>query len=240
MGGKYTQNESELPLRDVVFRTLRRQILMGELHPGERLMEVKLTKKLGVSRTPVREAIHMLEIEGLAVVRPKRGASVANINEEDLQDVLEVRCALEELAVSLACERRNDEELERLRNAARSFIRATKSGNIEEMAERDVEFHNIIFAMTGNKRLIQLVENLFERMYRYRLEYLKNSEVYAGLIKEHGDIIKYLEENSPKEAKDAIKRHITNQVETVSMEIKAEKGRHNEKDNSGHTWRKIK
>ena len=62
---KYMLNESELPLRDVVFRTLRRQILMGELKPGERLMEVKLTKKLGVSRTPVREAIHMLETEGL-------------------------------------------------------------------------------------------------------------------------------------------------------------------------------
>ena len=58
---KYILNESELPLRDVVFRTLRRQILMGELKPGERLMEIKLTKKLGVSRTPVREAIHMLE-----------------------------------------------------------------------------------------------------------------------------------------------------------------------------------
>lgn len=220
---KYMLNESELPLRDVVFRTLRRQILMGELKPGERLMEVKLTKKLGVSRTPVREAIHMLETEGLAKVVPRRGASVSNITEEDLQDVLEVRCALEELAVELACARRNEEDIFNIKKASRAFIEATRSGNISEMAERDVEFHNNIFAATGNKRLIQLVGNLSERMYRYRIEYLKNKAVYEGLIKEHSDIIRYIEGNNPSEARGAIRKHITNQVEKVSSEIKAGK-----------------
>ena len=220
---KYVLNESELPLRDVVFRTLRRQILMGELKPGERLMEVKLTKKLGVSRTPVREAIHMLEIEGLAKVIPRRGASVSDITEEDLQDVLEVRCALEELAVELACARRSEEDIFNIKKAARAFVDATKTGSISEMAEKDVAFHNHIFSATGNKRLIQLVGNLSERMYRYRIEYLKNKGVYEGLIKEHSDIIRYIEGNNPTEARTAIRKHITNQVEQVSLEIKAGK-----------------
>lgn len=220
---KYVLNESELPLRDVVFRTLRRQILMGELKPGERLMEVKLTKKLGVSRTPVREAIHMLEIEGLAKVIPRRGASVSDITEEDLQDVLEVRCALEELAVELACARRSEEDIFNIKKAARAFVEATKKGSISEMAEKDVAFHNLIFSATGNKRLIQLVGNLSERMYRYRIEYLKNKGVYEGLIKEHSDIIRYIEGNNPSEARAAIRKHITNQVEKVSLEIKAGK-----------------
>ena len=220
---KYIVNESELPLRDVVFRTLRRQILMGELKPGERLMEVKLTKKLGVSRTPVREAIHMLETEGLAKVVPRRGASVSDITEEDLQDVLEVRCALEELAVSLACARRSEDDLFKIKRAGKAFIDATRNGTISDMAERDVEFHNFIFAATGNKRLIQLVGNLSERMYRYRIEYLKNNAVYEGLIREHNEIIHYLEENEPEKAREAIKRHITNQVERVSLDIKAGK-----------------
>ena len=220
---KYVLNESELPLRDVVFRTLRRQILMGELKPGERLMEVKLTKKLGVSRTPVREAIHMLEIEGLARVIPRRGASVSDITEEDLQDVLEVRCALEELAVELACARRSEEDIFNIKKAARAFVEATKTGSISEMAEKDVAFHNLIFSATGNKRLIQLVGNLSERMYRYRIEYLKNKGVYEGLIKEHSDIIRYIEGNNPYEARAAIRKHITNQVEKVSLEIKAGK-----------------
>ena len=220
---KYMLNESELPLRDVVFRTLRRQILMGELKPGERLMEVKLTKKLGVSRTPVREAIHMLEIEGLAKVVPRKGASVSDITEEDLQDVLEVRCALEELAVELACARRSEEDIVSIKRAARAFMEATKTENISEMAEMDVEFHNHIFSATGNKRLIQLVGNLSERMYRYRIEYLKNKAVYEGLIREHNDIIRYIESNAPSEARGAIRKHITNQVEQVSLDIKAGK-----------------
>ena len=94
-----------LPLRDVVFNTLRKAILRGELKPGERLMEIQLANKLGVSRTPIREAIRKLELEGLVLMIPRKGAEVAQITEKNMQDVLEVRKALEELSVQLACER---------------------------------------------------------------------------------------------------------------------------------------
>ena len=94
-----------LPLRDVVFNTLRRAILKGELEPGERLMEIALANKLGVSRTPIREAIRKLELEGLVVMIPRKGAEVARITEKDLRDVLEVRTSLEKLAIELACDR---------------------------------------------------------------------------------------------------------------------------------------
>ena len=88
-----------LPLHDVVFNTLRKAILKGELKPGERLMEIALVERLGVSRTPVREAMRKLELEGLVVMIPRRGAQVANITEKDLNDVLEVRIALENLSI---------------------------------------------------------------------------------------------------------------------------------------------
>ena len=101
-----------LPLRDVVFNTLRRAILKGELKPGERLMEIALADKLGVSRTPIREAIRKLELEGLVVMAPRKGAKVASITERDLNDVLEVRKGMEVLAISLACERITKEEME--------------------------------------------------------------------------------------------------------------------------------
>ena len=101
-----------LPLRDVVFNTLRQAILRGELKPGERLMEIALSQRLGVSRTPVREAIRMLEQEGLVIMIPRKGAQVAEISEKDLKDVLEVRLGLEELAVRIACQRITEEELE--------------------------------------------------------------------------------------------------------------------------------
>ena len=80
-----------LPLRDVVFNTLREAILKGELKPGERLMELQLAAKLGVSRTPIREAIRMLEQEGLAVTIPRKGAEVARMTEKDMEDVLQIR-----------------------------------------------------------------------------------------------------------------------------------------------------
>ena len=101
-----------LPLRDVVFKTLRQAILKGELEPGERLMEIQLAERLGVSRTPIREAIRKLELEGLVLMIPRKGAEVAQITEKNMQDVLEVRKALEELSVQLACERITPEQVE--------------------------------------------------------------------------------------------------------------------------------
>ena len=101
-----------LPLRDVVFNTLRQAILTGELKPGERLMEIHLAERLGVSRTPVREAIHKLELEGLVTMSPRRGSAVAQITEKSMSDVLEVRRAMDALCAELACERISDEELD--------------------------------------------------------------------------------------------------------------------------------
>ena len=115
-----------MPLRDVVFHTLRRGIMQGDLKPGERLMEIKLANRLGVSRTPIREAIRMLELEGLVVMIPRKGAQVAEITEKDLKDVLEVRMGLEELAVKFACQRITEEQLDNLYHASRKFEEAVK------------------------------------------------------------------------------------------------------------------
>ena len=111
-----------LPLRDVVFNTLRQAILRGELKPGERLMEIQLANKLGVSRTPIREAIRKLELEGLVLMIPRKGAEVAEITEKNLRDVLEVRCALEELAVQLACDRMDEEGIKAMKEASADFV----------------------------------------------------------------------------------------------------------------------
>ena len=109
------------PLRDVVFNTLRQAILRGEMEPGERLMEIQLASKLGVSRTPIREAIRKLELEGLVVMIPRKGAEVAHITEKDMRDVLEVRSTLEELAVTLACKNVTPERIQDLKTANKVF-----------------------------------------------------------------------------------------------------------------------
>ena len=155
-----------LPLRDVVFNTLRQAILTGELKPGERLMEIHLANKLGVSRTPIREAIRKLELEGLVTMIPRRGAEVAQITEKSMNDVLEVRRALDALCVELACDRISQEELQHLKKACDTFEEAVKTKDVKQIAQADVALHDIIVEATGNQRLIQLVNNLSEQMYR--------------------------------------------------------------------------
>lgn len=183
-----------LPLRDVVFNTLRQAILRGEMEPGERLMEIQLAQKLGVSRTPIREAIRKLELEGLVIMIPRKGAEVAHITEKDMRDVLEVRCTLEELAVLLACKNVNAEHIAALKAANKVFEMAIVSKDVVNIVEADVKFHDAIYAMTNNDRLIQIINNLREQMYRYRLEYIKDARTHSILISEHNDIIKNISE----------------------------------------------
>ena len=128
MSGFELEMNEYLPLRDVVFQTLRQAILRGELKPGERLMEIHLAQKLGVSRTPVREAIRKLELEGLVLMIPRKGAIVAEITVQDLEDVLEVRMALEELAVKIACKRITQEQLEEIKRRSAEFCKTLYGG----------------------------------------------------------------------------------------------------------------
>ena len=183
MENNFQVNADEyLPLRDVVFNTLRQAILTGEMKPGERLMEIHLANKLGVSRTPIREAIRKLELEGLVIMIPRRGAEVAQITWKNLKDVLEVRRALDVLAVELACDRMTQEELQELFGACEKFAEATKTKNAREIAQADVALHDLIVVSSRNNRLIQLVNNLAEQMYRYRFEYIKDASQHERLI----------------------------------------------------------
>lgn len=212
-----------LPLRDVVFNTLRQAILRGELKPGERLMEIQLANKLGVSRTPVREAIRKLELEGLVLMIPRKGAEVADISEKSLKDVLEVREALEELAARLACDKITKEGINRLKEAAQDFCSALKSNDITQMAEADVRFHDVICNATENQKLGQLLNNLREQMYRYRIEYLKDQHVYEKLLSEHEEIIRHIEKGEKDEAARVVSRHIENQAQAVADVIRTKK-----------------
>lgn len=217
MESRFEVNMNEfLPLRDVVFNTLRQAILRGELKPGERLMEIQLANKLGVSRTPVREAIRKLELDGLVLMIPRKGAEVAQISEKSLRDVLEVRRSLEALAVRLACERMSRHGMSELKAAEQAFEEVLGQDDITVVAEADVAFHRVIYIATDNERLLQLLNNFREQMYRYRVEYLKRKECHPQLLAEHQDMIRAIEEGNEEEAIRITCRHIDNQVKTVS------------------------
>ena len=199
------QMNEYLPLRDVVFQTLRQAILRGELKPGERLMEIHLAQKLGVSRTPVREAIRKLELEGLVLMIPRKGAVVAEITVSDLEDVLEVRSALEELAVKCACRKITSEQISH----------SLKGDDISACAQADETFHGVIYQATGNRRLVQMLSNLREQMYRYRVEYLKDRQSHQILLQEHREIMRALERKDEEAAARITAIHIERQKENI-------------------------
>ncbi len=214
-----------LPLRDVVFNTLRQAILTGELKPGERLMEIHLANRLGVSRTPIREAIRKLELEGLVTMIPRRGAEVAQITEKSMIDVLEVRRAVDALCAELACDRITKEGLELLGKACENFEHAVADGDVKKIAKADVELHDIILEATGNQRLIQLVNNLSEQMYRYRFEYIKDCSQHQRLVEEHRVIYESIRRKDKETASHAAKVHIDNQEKAILNQIHLERTR---------------
>lgn len=204
-----------LPLRDVVFQTLRNAILKGEIQPGERLMEIQLAQRLGVSRTPVREAIRKLELEGLAIMIPRRGAIVADITVQDLKDVLELRAALEEMAVQKACDSITDEQMAKLEETSRQFKSSLAGTDLVRCVEADMAFHEVLYEAAGNKRLQQMLLNLREQMYRYRLEYMKDRNMHRLLAEEHDTIYRAIQSKDKEKAGNAMRVHIENQRDGI-------------------------
>ena len=197
-----------IPLRDIVFKTLREAIITGDLQPGERLMEIKLANELGVSRTPVREAIRKLELEGLVIMTARKGAEVAPINEKDLREVLEIRRSLESLACELACRHVRESDLRKLRTINSEIDEAIDAENIELITQKDVEFHEAINEMTDNQRLVQMLHQLKEHIFRYRFEYIKEMKNKKVIVDEHNRIIESIASKDADLASREIERHI--------------------------------
>ena len=201
------------PLRDVVFETLRDAIITQVLKPGERLMEIQLADEMGVSRTPVREAIRKLELEGLVVMVPRKGAYVAGVSMKDIHEVYEVRAALEMLAVSLAAERITDEELDALeRQVLRESEEEAKDNEntLDNIVYIDTTFHDIIYQAAHNQRLVQFLNILQEQLQRFRAASLSRPGRSKTALEEHKQIIEALAERNGELASKLAKEHIDN------------------------------
>jgi DNA-binding GntR family transcriptional regulator len=214
---KFNINTNEyLPLRDVVFNTLRDAILTGKLVPGERLMENQLAEKLGVSRTPVREALRMLELENLVELVPRKGAQVLDMSEKDITNILEVRSALEGLATSLACKKMTKEDLQQLKSMEADFEKAVADNDVEHFVDIDEDFHDLIFAATENDKLISIFRNLRIQLYRYRMAQAKNNETsMSTIVAHHRSIIRAIENHDAEEGASIAQGHIKYQTESI-------------------------
>ncbi len=205
------------PLRDLVYEEMRIQIMNGKIRPGTRLMEVELAEEIGVSRTPVREAIRKLEKEGLVVIEQRRGAYVSKISEKEMYEILEVRQQMEGMAAYLAASRMNREQLDKLKKAELNYSRAVAQEDTLSMIKFDSLFHKTILEGSNNNTLIRLVEPLQEMALRFRYLYYNDASRALNVPQEHEQIISAIENGSAEEARQATYHHIKNLKEHTQV-----------------------
>lgn len=206
------------PLREIVFESMRDAILSGVLEPGERLMEIQLAEEMGVSRTPVREAIRKLELENFVVMIPRKGAYVAGVSSKDVADVFEIRSALEGLAAGLAAERITEDELEQMERVL--FYRANAEGemDLEQIVKSDTDFHALVYSASRNERLIQILANLREQIQRFRATSLAVPGRNKLALEEHRMIVEALRKHDSEEAQSLAMAHIVT-AENVMFDV---------------------
>lgn len=213
--------ESYRPLREQVYDLLREAIINGDLPPGEQITEVGIAEQLKVSRTPAREAIRMLEQEGLIVIAPRKGAFVAGIrSEKEINDIFQVRAVLEGLASSLAAQNISAEQCRQLSSYSDQIRECILDQNIKRCIEIDTAFHQMIYEVSENDWLQRILDNLFEQITRFRAASLSQEGRMNEALKEHKSLAEAISGGNPQQAQDIAIRHIENAWEKVLIVFK--------------------
>ena len=209
-------------LRELVLDAIRNAIKNGILQPRERLMEIQMAEELGVSRTPIREALRKLELEGFIVMVPRKGAYVADLSFKDIADVFEIRIALEVLAAGLAAERITEEELEDMERLLVEKRDAISQNNIDKLVEVDTKFHELIYQASRNERLSSIISNLREQIQRFRLTSLSFPGRMRKSLDEHKKIVEAIQSRDIQRARNSAQEHIENAEHVLIDSLKKE------------------
>ena len=203
------QLKVQKPLKDLVYLELKHKILTGEIVSQTRLMEIDLSEKMNVSRTPIREAIRRLADDGLVKIVPRRGAYVANISIKDMLDVFEVREDMEGFVAELAAQRITDEEKEVLRSISDEYDRAIDNADDKEtIIALDEKFHNYIVSCCGNETLSELVSYVQELSLRFRYLYYNDFTLYRATAEQHHMIMNAITEGRYEDARREANAHV--------------------------------
>ena len=215
--------DSYQPLREAVCEALRDAIRKGILEPGERLMEVQVAEELGISRTPVREAIRKLEQEGYVIMMPRRGTYVSDVSESDIKEIFEIRSALEALATGLAARRIEQEELETLQSLLFDIEGYIKQNDIEKIVETDIKFHGLLYQVSRNERLVNIISNLKEQLARFRTLSMSYPGRLYETLEEHSEMVEAIANGDVSAARDAAEHHMERAEKTLLKALRRQK-----------------
>ncbi len=195
-------------IRKKVYDYLREKLLSGEFLPHEHLIEAKIAKEIGTSRTPVREALHSLELEGLIESIPRVGYRVKPISAQEVEEICEIRRVVEELATQWALEKSRAPLIEALKNNIRIAEEKVSKGDVKSFVELDAQFHEIIARHSGSQRLLELSQTLRRHMLRYRIQSIYSADNVLRAIEGHKKILRAIEQINLEEVRQAIGYHL--------------------------------
>jgi GntR family transcriptional regulator, rspAB operon transcriptional repressor len=195
-------------IRQKIYGYLREQLLNGEIPPHQHLVEAKIAKETGTSRTPIREALHSLELEGLIRSIPRVGYVVKPINEDEVEEICEIRVAIEGVGARWAMEKAPQKLIEDLRKNISISEEKAAQGDPKAFVELDAQFHEIIAGLSGSKRLQELGQTLRRHMLRYRIQSIYSTDNVSRAIQGHKGILEAIEKGNLEEVGKAIKLHL--------------------------------
>ena len=200
--------KSEKTIRRKIYEHLREQLLSGKIQPHQHLIEAKIARDIGTSRTPVREALHSLELEGLIESIPRVGYVVKPISEQEVEEICEIRAAIEGLAARWAMEKAHEKlviELEKNISIAEDKV---SKGDVRAFVDMDAKFHEIISKFSGSQRLLELAQTLRRHMLRYRIQSIYSVDNVLRAIDGHKGILRAIEKRNLGEVNKAIQHHM--------------------------------
>ena len=199
---------------------LRKLIIEGVLEPGSKVNEQSLCERFGVSRTPLREALRALAMEGLVILTPRRGATIAEFTVEDLEQAFPIVGALEALAGELACEKISDADIARARRLQSELEESHRQGDRARYAKANAETHRLILDAAGNPTLARMVQSLDGRVRRARYLVNMSDARWAAAVAEHKQILAALEARDGKRLGQELKQHIGNKLASLQEQLR--------------------
>lgn len=215
-------------IRKKVHAYLREQILSGEIGPNERLIETKIAEQIGASRTPVREALHSLEQEGLIESIPRIGYRVKIMSDREAAEIWEIRSVIETLAARWACDNSRDRLIKELRKNIAEAEKQIAANNVASFVDLDARFHEIIARLSGGKRLLELAQSLRRHALRYRIESINLPGTVVRAIAGHKKILAAIEADDRDALAHAIGEHLEqSKKDTIRYAFHEEKNQEN-------------